>query len=479
MEWSPRQWERGCRWPGEGELSVVGKALQAQEPRPAGPPSSRSALGCYLHLRKKSACGTQGAGSSAAGNRSAGAAVPRTPEPPATAGPSATELAERRPEAPSTTAVQLQGPEDGGVPPKPSPARTRRRRGDPRAEPRPDKSQTFSSRGSIPRELQVSENTSWASVALSDLREEGLEPGRRFAAYSSVAFTPYLSLISAFLRPEKRTKAAVRLMEKTVEAMKLDKQVKEAQMQQNVVLEETRQLLREKLHVEADTKFMLDHLTNKTEEYRREMSKLWDKYARESEDLQQRREDLASKYARLTSELQRQLFEKEKKEFDLKRQLRAVRDIALVKEKQDREIQTLQEELKKPRGETKAKAYADYIEEKAVLEKQLRQPDAGLLAEGKIKRKEPKSKAQALQAVAERLALGCCQDLHTENQCLQEALMRQARLCREAQATRSRLQSWKQQLQQEQWYTECLIRGRQRLRQGAPKTTRAPSPGTQ
>lgn len=451
---------------------MVGKALQAQEPRPTGPPGYRSAQGCYLHLLKKG--GAQGGGSSAASNRSAGAAPSRTAEPLGTAGPSGTELTQR-PEAPSPRAVPLTGPEDSGAPLRPSPARPRRR-GDPRAELRPLKSQTLSSRSSIQREPQVSENTSWASVALSDLREEGLDPARRFAAYSSIPFTPYLSLISTFLRPEKPTKAAMRLMERTVEAMKLDKQVKEAQIQQNVVLEETRQLLREKFHVEADTKFMLDHLTNKTEEYRREMSKLWDKYAQDSEEVQQRREDLASKYAKQTSELQRQLLEKEKKESDLKRQLRAVRDISLVKEKQDREIQMLQEELKKPRGETKAKVYADYVKEKAVLEKELHQPDAGLL--GKTKGKEPKSKAQALQGVAERLAMGCCEDLLTENQWLLEVLMRQARQCQEAQATHSRLQILKQQLQQEQWYTECLLRGRQRLRQGALKTTRTPPPGT-
>ncbi|XP_036988384.2 coiled-coil domain-containing protein 121 [Artibeus jamaicensis] len=477
MEGSARQWERGCRWPGEGQLCVVGKALQAQGPRPTGLSGHRNSLACCLHLQRKSTCGAPGAGSSAASNQSAGAAPTRTAEPAGTPGPSRTELTEltERPGAPSTPAVALKGPEESGVPLKSSSAGTRRR-GDPRAEPRAQKSHGRSSRCSIQRELQVSENTSWASVALSDLREEGPDPGRRFTAPSSITFTPYLSLISNFLKPEEPTKAAMRLMEKTVEVMKLDKQVKEAQAQQRTVLEETRQLLREKFHVEADTKFMLDHLTNKTEEYRREMSKLWDKYAQESGEIQQRREESASKYAKQTSELQKQLLEKEKKEFDLKRQLRAVRDISLVKEKQDREIQMLQEELKKPRGELKAKAYADYVQEKALLEKQLSQPDGGLL--GKTKRKGPKSKAQALQAVAERLAVECCHDLHTENQRLLDGLMQQARQCREAQATRRRLQNRKRQLQLEQWYTECLIRGRQRLRQGAPKAAGTPPPGT-
>ena len=479
MEGSRRQWERGCRWPGEGELSVVGKALRAQAPRSLGRPGYRSALGCCLHLQKKSVwfpCGAQGAVSSAAGNRSAGAALSRAAQPPGTAGPPGTEVTER-PGAPSTTAVPLQGPEGSEVPLKSAPARARQR-GDRRAvaEPRPQKSQALFSRSSIPRERQASENTSWASIALSDLREEGVDRGRRLVQDSSIPLTPYLSLLSNFLKPEKPTKAAMRLMEKTVEAMKLDKQVKEAQIQQKVVLEETRQLLREKVHVEADTKFMLDHLSNKTEEYRREMNKLWDKYAQERGEIQQRREELASQYAKQTSELQKQLLQKEKKEFDLKRQLRAVRDISLVKEKQDREIQMLQEELKKPRAETKAKAYAEYLKEKALLEKQLSQADEGLL--GKTERKELKSKAQALQVAADRLAMECCHDLHSESQCLQEVLMQQARQCQEAQATYSRLQDQKRQLQQEQWYTECLIRGRQRLRQGAPKTTRTPSPAT-
>ena len=75
----------------------------------------------------------------------------------------------------------------------------------------------------------------------------------------------------------------------------------------------------------------------------------------------------------------------------------------------------LKEELKRPQTETKAKAYAEYLKEKALLEKQLSQADEGLL--GKTERKELKSKAQALQVAADRLAMECCHDPHTQNQC--------------------------------------------------------------
>ena len=83
--------------------------------------------------------------------------------------------------------------------------------------------------------------------------------------------TSYFHLISNFLKPEKPTKAVVGLIEKTMEVMKLDHQIKETQIQQKLVMEEMELLLNEKLPVQAETKVMLVNLTIKAEEYIREI----------------------------------------------------------------------------------------------------------------------------------------------------------------------------------------------------------------
>lgn len=400
----------------------------------------------------------QGVGARAAGDQGARAAPqPRARAPPKAKGP-------RRAGAKSTRVVQLKGPVGSGAPLRSTLGWT----GWSVAEPGLQKPRTFSALSRTLHEWQASATTSLASVTLSDPWDEDLGSRSKFADDFNIPPTSYLGLIIDFLKPEKPTRAAMRLMEKAMEVIKLDKEIKEARIQQKVVLEETRLLLDEKCQVQADTKFMLDHLTNKTEEYRREINKLWDDYAQESGEIQRRRQELASKYATQTSELQKQLLEKEKKEFDLKQQLRAMRDISLIKEKQDRELETLQEELKKARAETTAKAYAQYLQEKASLEKQLREPDTSQL--GRRERRKLRKKAQALEVAAEKVAFECCRDLLIENQWAHGKLMEQSQQYQEVQATLNCLQNLKQQLQQEQWYTECLIRGRQRLQQGAPKT---------
>lgn len=450
---------------------MVGTTLKPQGSRPSGRPKYRS-LGHGLRLRKKDVQITpsaEGVGTKAAGDQSARAAPqPRTRAPTSTTALPRTKVP-RKTEVKSTKVVQLKGHVGSGVPLKTTMGWTEWSG----AEPGPQKSRAFSALSRAFHEWPASATPSLASVALSDLWDEDMGSRGKFSENFGIPPTSYLGLIIDSLKLEKPTRAALRLMEKTVEVLKLDRQIKEARIQQKVVLEESRLLLDEKCQVQSDTKFMLDHLTNKTEEYRREINKLWDNYAQESGEIQRKRYELASKYAKQTSELQKQLLEKEKKEFDLKQQLRAMRDVSLVKEKQDRELQTLHEELKKARAETTAKAYAHYLQEKASLEKQLSEPDTSLL--GRKERRELRKKAQALEVAAEKAAFEFCRDLLIENQWAHRKLMQQSHQYQEVLATLHCLQDLKKQLQQEQWYSECLIRGRQRLQQGAPKTTKIPS----
>ena len=215
--------------------------------------------------------------------------------------------------------------------------------------------------------------------------------------------TSYFHLISNFLKPEKPTKAVVGLIEKTMEVMKLDHQIKETQIQQKLVMEEMELLLNEKLPVQAETKVMLVNLTIRAEEYIREIENECISDAQESGESPQTRleSEFASQYAKQTSELKTPLL-LESSRLDLEQQLEAGRDISLVKEKQLRELQelqALQEELKKARAETAAKAQARYLQEKSLLEKQLGEPGVS-----KREEKELRRRAQALQEAAERHA---------------------------------------------------------------------------
>lgn len=246
--------------------------------------------------------------------------------------------------------------------------------------------------------------------------------------------------------------------------MTLDKQIKQAQIRQVPLMKETWQLLTEKLQVRDENKFFLEYLTHKTEKYRSQFEKLWNNYLQKSGETERRRQESASKHAKQTSELKTELLQKEKIQINLKQQLQALRDVSLLKEKQERAIQALEEEKKQVQAETAAKkqeVQVQYLQEKASLEKQLSEPDMRQLE--KKKEKELKRKTQALELAAEKYTFEFFRGVRRENQQLQKELLQQTRQCQKLQATQRQYKNQKQQLQQEQWYVEGLIRGRQRL----------------
>ncbi|KAI5948341.1 Coiled-coil domain-containing protein 121 [Manis javanica] len=310
----------------------------------------------------------------------------------------------------------------------------------------------------------------------------------RFADNSSSSSPPYLSLINNFFKPEKLTKEGMRFEEKTVmEIMKLNKQIKQAQIQQEPLMEETRQLYSEKFLVQAENKFFLEYLTNKTEECRRQPEKLWNHHLQKSREIEQSRKESASKYAKQTSVFKTELLQKEKIQSNLKQQLQAMRHISLLKEEQEREMQTLQGEKRQIQADTAAKkeeVQVQFLQEKALLEKQLSELDMRQL--GKRERKELNRKSQALELAAKQCNFEFCCGVNRENQQLQKELLQLIQQCQELQTAQNQLKNQKQQLQQEQWYVECLIQGRELLQRrhnwclegpGAPKTI-TPSLGT-
>ena len=110
--------------------------------------------------------------------------------------------------------------------------------------------------------------------------------------------------------------------------------------------------------------------------------------------------------ANMQYKLQSFLLEKEKLVSDFQQWWEAVRDIPLGREKEYRELQTMQEELEKATAETAAKAQARCLQEEALLERQLNDPAVSML--GEREEKELKRKAQALEVAAERHTSQLC-----------------------------------------------------------------------
>ena len=310
----------------------------------------------------------------------------------------------------------------------------------------------------------------------------------RLAVDSSSSLQPDLRFLNNFLKPEKLTKREKRFKEKAiVEMMKLDKQIKETQIRLEPIMGDTRQLLAEKAHVKKENQFFLEYLTKQTEECKQRIEKLWNDYLHQSREIEQKRQELASKYAKKKSELKTELLQKEKILSNLNQQLEAMRDISIVKENQEREIRTLQQEIKKTQAETAVKKQAvlvQFFQEKALLEAQLSELDARQL--GKRPTKELNSKNQALEKAAKQYASEFHGSINKQHQRLRKELPQLIQKCQKLEATHSHLKQQQQLLQQEQWYLESLIRGRQRLqerrnpcpRQGVPKTTLNPALGT-
>ncbi|XP_037669365.1 coiled-coil domain-containing protein 121 isoform X2 [Choloepus didactylus] len=255
------------------------------------------------------------------------------------------------------------------------------------------------------------------------------------------------------------------LKEKTLVAVKeLKEQMIQTQIQQEQLLEDNMHLRTEKTVVQAENKFFLEYLANKTEEFKRQPEKLWNNFLQKSGEIEQRRQESASKYAKRISVLKAELLQKEKIQLNLKQQLKAMRNISITKEKQQAEVQTLQNAKKKAQTEAAAKieeTKTQLLQEKALLDKQLSEPDMREL--GKKNKREIKRKSQALEWTTKQYTLEFYRGINRENDQLQKERLQLLHQCQELEASQSQLKNTKQQLQQEQWYLEGLIRGRQRM----------------
>nr|XP_002709842.1 coiled-coil domain-containing protein 121 [Oryctolagus cuniculus] len=312
-----------------------------------------------------------------------------------------------------------------------------------------------------------------SATTLRELRSyrcQQLDSRSKFAEGPRSSPPSYLSLINNLLQPQKLTSAEMRIRRRMAKVRELDTQIKAARAQQQLLLEDTRQLHEEELHFQAENRFFLEYLTKKTEELAKEPVKLWTEYIQESREIKRGRQKLAARYAKKSAVLKAELMQKKKIQADLKQQLQDLRDISLLKEKQDIQIQKLQEEKNKIEAQIAAEKHAQFLKEKALLEEQLNEPDVRHL--GKQERRALREKTQALRSAAKQAEVKFCHGIQAENQRLRKECWQLMRQSQKLEATQSQLRSQKQQLEQEQWLVQSMLRGRQRLqerRHGCPK----------
>ncbi|XP_003472904.3 coiled-coil domain-containing protein 121 [Cavia porcellus] len=309
-------------------------------------------------------------------------------------------------------------------------------------------------------------------LTLSDLQSfaiEGLSPERLFAETGTRSSPPSacLILLHQCLPPKKLTKREKRLREKITAALrKLSSQIQDAQMKQNWLLEENRQVQKEKLLVEAESKSILDYLTENSKHRARKCEELWKEYFQQCQQLEHSKQELASRYEKETLDLKAQLLQGAKVQFKLEEQLRALRNITAIKERQDRRIQSLQEQIERIPAETHMKdreAHFQFLQQKALLEQEIKRLDLVREQLRERKRRDLADKAQALEYTAQKSHFGFCRGFYRENLQLRKTLKPLLQEAQKLEAIQSQLENQQQQLEQRHWYQEAIMRGRQRL----------------
>uniref|UniRef100_A0A8D2E363 DUF4515 domain-containing protein n=1 Tax=Sciurus vulgaris TaxID=55149 RepID=A0A8D2E363_SCIVU len=325
-----------------------------------------------------------------------------------------------------------------------------------------------------------------SAVTLSELQScpsERLGSGNRFTEtrMSFPTSSAYLTMLYKFFTPDKLTKWEKRLKGKTVLALKkLNKEIEDVQIRRDLVLEECKALHKEKFLVEADSKFFLEYLAQKNKHCRQLHEDLWKEYFQKCGEIEKRRQELASKYAKQTSDLKAQQLQGKKTQSNLKEQLKALKNISIIKERQDMRIETLEKEKEKIKAETPLKdqkAHLQFLQQKTLLEKQLTE-----LHKKRSEERKKFIKGQNLESIAQKSSFEFCRGVYRENLQLREELVQLLEVSKKLEAAQSKLENQKEQMKQEQWYQECLMRGKQQLqarphwcpKEGAPKTTLSP-----
>ncbi|XP_048208183.1 coiled-coil domain-containing protein 121 [Perognathus longimembris pacificus] len=293
--------------------------------------------------------------------------------------------------------------------------------------------------------------------------------------------SPYLAVLNKYFPTQILTKLENKVKRKTVRALRaLNMRIQEAQVRRRQLVKDSKVLQKERFQVETESKCFLKYLAKTNNHFIRKHEELWKDYAQEREVIEQKKQELASRFATRTADLQAQFFQGKKILYDLKQALLALRDISLLKERQEMTLLELQQEKEKVESETIMKdqeAHFQFLQQKALLEKQLNELDR--LQKGDTRTRELKGKAKAWELLVQQAHHDFCLDFIKENQQLLESFYQLHQEFKKLEDIRSQLIRQRQHQKEERWYEEALTRGWQRLQakyehNGCPKEQGAP-----
>ncbi|XP_055978270.1 coiled-coil domain-containing protein 121 [Sorex fumeus] len=309
--------------------------------------------------------------------------------------------------------------------------------------------------------------------------------GNKFSEDVDKYSRPYLYLVDSILKSKTGTQIEKIRGQIMPEIIRLNTEIKEAQIQQKPRIKEIRQLYTEISQLQSENKFFLDYLTNKTEEYRKQPEKLWASYLQKVREMERRKQVASAKYEAKFARLKAELLEKEKVLHNLKKCLEGMKNISTLKEKQENKILALKEEEEKVPAKTNAKIQeilVPFLLKKTLLEEQLNEPDIKWLAKSKVF-----GKTHDVESAARHRCVKFSRDVTEESERVQKELLKLIQRSEELEAAQKRLETQKRQLQQKEWYLEGVVRGRKHLQrrrnwrseeQGVPKATVSPPHST-
>ncbi|XP_051017691.1 coiled-coil domain-containing protein 121-like [Acomys russatus] len=327
--------------------------------------------------------------------------------------------------------------------------------------------------------------SSGASISLKhqENRNSELQDSQSFAACfpKSLAGAPHTTILNKFLKPESMTWLEKKVRWKMQVAMsQVEKEREAVKLRRAVLLKDTRELQEAQAWEEAANKSFLERLKKAGEERQSKYDSLWKDYIQQCQEIEDKRRELLSSFTSRTATLGMQLVQGRRLEAGLRRKLRALRPVAQVRKRQDREKAALERE--------EASVVADiplmdrdrhwhFLKERAALEKRVE--ELSLLESGEDITRELRRTAKALEAAAKQAHKDFCQGINAEGRRLQTQLHHLDEEFCQLEARREKLEQRKQQGKEQQWYLEALARGRQRLLQrehGRPKPQAAPHP---
>lgn len=253
---------------------------------------------------------------------------------------------------------------------------------------------------------------------------------------------------------------------RTVEALeKLSKNIEETRRRQELLLQDSKALQQEALHLETENNYFLKFLRKRNDLCKKKHEDLWNHYFQECGEMRWRKQELASMFAQQNADLQKQLLHGKSTQFQLKQQVQSLQHMNVVKKGQEMKIRALQEELADMKAVTAKRdqeAFLQFLQRKIPLDREMQ--ELKCLQVGRGRSKEVKNKARALASTAKKVNSEICSSVCRENQELQEELVRQIREYHKLDSLKRQLENWKEKLKEEQWYQEALVRGRHQLK---------------